>query len=74
MARKAGLEGLVIVQVVVETNGVPTDPQVVRSPGAALDEAAVNAVMQLRFKPGMQRGKPVRVRYAMPVRFRLNER
>lgn len=72
MARKAGLEGLVVVQVVVETDGRPTDPQVVRSPGPILDEAALEAVMQLRFKPGMQRGKPVRVRYAMPVRFRLN--
>lgn len=74
MARKAGLEGLVVVQVIVEVDGTPTDPQVVRSPGPILDEAALNAVMQLRFKPGMQRGKPVRVRYAMPVRFRLNDR
>ena len=74
MARKAGLEGLVVVQVVVETDGTPTDPQVVRSPGPILDEAALKAVMQLRFKPGMQRGRAVRVRYALPVRFRLSER
>ena len=72
MARKAGLEGLVVVQVIVEVDGRPTEPQVVRSPGPVLDQAAVDAVMQLRFKPGMQRGKPVRVRFAMPVRFRLN--
>ncbi len=72
MARKAGVEGLVVVQVIVEADGRPTDPQVVRSPGPILDEAAVAAVMQVRFKPGMQRGKPVRVRYALPVRFRLN--
>lgn len=74
LARKAGLEGLVVVQIVVETDGRPTDPQVVRSPGAILDDAAVRAVMQLRFKPGMQRGKPVRVRFALPVRFRLSDR
>lgn len=74
LARKAGLEGLVVVQVVVETDGRPTNPSVVRSPGAILDDAAVRAVMQLKFKPGMQRGKPVRVRFALPVRFRLSDR
>ncbi len=71
MARKASVEGLVVVQVVIEPDGSPTNPEVVRSPSAALDEAAVEAVMMLRFKPGMQRGKPVRTKFALPVRFQL---
>lgn len=73
IARKAGLEGLVVVQITVERDGMPTDPVVVRTPGPILDQAAMDAVMKLRFKPGKQRGKPVRVRYAIPVRFRLRD-
>lgn len=73
IARQAGMEGLVVVQVVVEPDGRGTDPLVMRSAGGALDEAALKAVRQLRFKPGKQRGKAVRVKYAIPVRFRLRE-
>jgi periplasmic protein TonB len=72
MARKASLEGLVVVQVIIEPDGSPSNPRVVRSPGVVLDEAAVAAVMQLRFVPGKQRGRAVRVSYALPVRFQLN--
>ena len=71
IARQAGLEGQVIVRVVVGTDGVPSMPEVVRSAGEVLDMAAVAAVMQLRFKPGRQRGRPVRVRMALPIRFKL---
>ncbi|SHK02193.1 energy transducer TonB [Rhodothermus profundi] len=73
LARKAGMEGLVVVQFVVEPDGSVSNIQVVRSAGRLLDEAAVRAVRQLRFKPGRQRGRPVRVRYALPIRFRLKE-
>lgn len=72
MARRAGIEGLVVVQVVIEADGTPSSPEVARSPGEILSNAAIDAIMQLHFKPGMQRGKAVRVRYALPVRFQLN--
>ena len=71
MARQAEVQGLVVVQFVVEPDGVPSHPVVLRSANALLDEAAVEAVMQLRFKPGKQRGKAVRVRFAIPIRFEL---
>lgn len=71
MARRAGLEGRVVIQVVIEPDGTPSNPVVARSAGAVLDEAAVEAVMKLQYKPGMQRGRTVRVRYAIPVNFRL---
>lgn len=71
IARQAGLEGQVVVRVVVGTDGRPSQPEVVRSAGEVLDQAAVAAVMQLRFKPGRQRGRPVRVRMALPIRFKL---
>lgn len=71
LARQAGLEGLVVVKVVVEPDGTVSNPEVMRSAGDLLDQSAVKAVSQLRFKPGKQRGSPVRVSYAVPVRFRL---
>lgn len=74
MAVKAGLEGLVIVQFVVETDGNPTNAVVVKSAGSILDEAALEAVEKLEFIPGKQRGVPVRVKFSLPVRFNLTSR
>jgi periplasmic protein TonB len=71
IARQAGLEGLVVIQIIVNEQGVPISPVAVRSGGQVLDEAAIKAVLQLRFTPGKQRGKPVQVRLAIPIRFRL---
>lgn len=71
MARLAGIEGVVHVQFVVDENGYVTNPVVIRGVGGGLDEAAIDAVLQVRFQPGMQRGRPVKVRYAIPIRFRL---
>jgi protein TonB len=71
MAKKAGVEGRVIVQFVVDEEGNVLDPQVVRGLGAGLDEEALRAVQQAKFTPGKQRGKPVRVRMSLPITFRL---
>ncbi len=71
LARKAGLEGTVVVQFIVGADGIPIEPQVVKSVAEILDNAAVEAVMKQRFRPGRQRGQPVPVRMAMPVKFRL---
>ncbi|MDQ7040002.1 MAG: energy transducer TonB [Rhodothermus sp.] len=71
IARKAGVEGRVIIQFVVDEHGNVTNPQVLRGVGAGLDEEALRCVTQLKFKPGRQRGRPVRVRFTLPVVFRL---
>lgn len=73
IARQAGIEGMVVVQVVIRPDGTPADPIIARSGGDVLDEAAVRAVMKLTFEPGRQRGKAVAVRLAIPIRFRLKE-
>ncbi len=73
LARKAGMEGLVVVKVVVEPDGSVSNPEILRTGGELLDAAAIDAVRQLKFKPGMQRGVPVRVSFAVPVRFRLRD-
>ncbi len=72
IARKAQMEGMVVVQVVINVDGSPSDAQVIRSAGAALDRAAVEAVMKLEFEPGRQRNRAVRTLMAIPVRFQLS--
>ena len=71
LARRAGIEGTVLVQFVVDEQGNVVDPVCVRDPGGNTCEAALLAVQQSKFKPGRQRGKAVKVRFRLPVRFRL---
>lgn len=70
-AREAGLEGRVFVQFVVTEDGNVEDPQIIHSAGKVLDDEALRVVRMAKFKPGMQRGRPVRVQYSLPVFFRL---
>ena len=70
-ARRAGIEGRVIIQFVVDERGNVVDPVVARSPNDALSEAALAAVRKAKFRPGQQRGRPVKVRFSLPVTFRL---
>jgi len=71
MARKAGIEGRVIIQFVVTENGNVEDPRVIRGIGGGADEEALRIVKQAKFEPGRQRGKPVRVQYSLPITFQL---
>jgi TonB family protein len=71
MARRAGIEGRVYVQFIVDENGDVVDPQIIRGIGGGADEEALRVVSQAKFKPGMQRGQPVRVQYSLPIFFRL---
>jgi len=71
MARRAGIEGRVYVQFIVNERGQVEDPRVIRGIGGGADEEALRAVRQAEFRPGMQRGRPVRVQYSLPVVFRL---
>jgi protein TonB len=71
IAKKAGVEGRVIVQFVVDESGGVIDPQVVRGIGAGCDEEAIRAVRQAKFTPGKQRGKPVKVKMSLPITFKL---
>ena len=73
IAQENGIQGRVICQFVVEKDGKVSDIQVVRSSGeASLDKEAVRVINSMpKWKPGKQRGKPVRVKYTLPVNFRL---
>jgi len=71
MARKAGIEGRVIVQFVVDEKGNVVNPKVVRGIGGGCDKEALRVVKQAKFRPGMQRGRPVKVQYTLPITFQL---
>lgn len=71
IARRAGLEGRVFVEFIVDEKGNVVDPVVLKGIGGGCDEEAVRAVMTAKFKPGRQRGKAVRVRYVIPVLFKM---
>lgn len=71
LARKAGIEGRVTVQFVVDENGDVQDPVVVRGVGAGCDEEALRVVRLAKFEPGKQRGRAVKVRMSTSVNFRL---
>jgi len=73
MARRAGIEGRVTVQFIVNESGDVENAKVVRGIGGGCDETALAAVRKAKFEPGMQKGKPVRVRYALSVNFRLQD-
>lgn len=71
MARKAGIEGRVIVQFIVNKEGKVESPQIIRGIGGGADQEALRCVQESEFEPGRQRGVPVRVQYSLPVVFKL---
>ncbi|MEX0593757.1 MAG: energy transducer TonB [Balneolaceae bacterium] len=71
-ARRAGIEGRVYVQFIVNEQGEVEDPQVIRGIGGGADEEALRAVRDAEFRPGLQRGRPVRVQYSLPIVFQLS--
>lgn len=73
MARDAGAEGRVILQFVIERDGKITDIQVLKKANWGFDEEAVRVVKTMKpWIPAKQNGKPVRLRYTLPVVFKLN--
>ncbi|PSQ97509.1 MAG: energy transducer TonB [Bacteroidetes bacterium SW_11_64_17] len=70
-AKKAGIEGRVIVQFVVNEQGNVQNPKVTRGVHKLLNEEAIKAVKEQSFKPGKQRGEAVKVQMSLPVTFRL---
>lgn len=73
-AKKAGTQGRVVVQFLVNKNGAISDVSVLRSVDRLLDAEAVRLVRSMpKWKPGMQKGKAVTVKYTVPVLFSLDE-
>lgn len=73
-AMKKGIQGRGIVQFVVEKDGSITNVKILRGVDPELDKEAVRVVSAMpKWKPGTQRGEAVRVRFTVPVMFRLTE-
>ena len=72
IAQETGIQGRVIVQFVVNRDGSIVDAKVVRSVDPYLDKEAIRVISSMpKWKPGKQRNKAVRVKYTLPVMFRL---
>lgn len=72
IAQENNIQGRVTVQFVIERDGSITDVKVLRGVDPSLDKEAVRVVKSMpKWKPGKQRGKPVRVSYTVPINFRL---
>jgi protein TonB len=73
IAKENGIQGRVFVQFVVNHKGEIEQVKVVRGVDPALDREAVRVISSLpKWKPGSQRGKPVRVSFTVPINFQLN--
>lgn len=73
IAQENGIQGRVFVAFVVNKDGSVTDVRIARGVDPSLDKEAIRVVKSLpKWKPGMQRGKPVRVSYSVPINFVLN--
>jgi periplasmic protein TonB len=70
-ARRAKFQGVCVVSLVVDAKGNPQRVQVVRHLGMGLDQKAVAAVKQYRFKPATLQGRPVPVEVNVEVNFRI---
>lgn len=71
IAKRAGVQGRVFVKAFVNEIGDVNKVELIRGIGAGCDEAAMEAVKGTKFKPGKQRGKPVKVQVTVPVLFKL---
>jgi protein TonB len=71
-ARRMGIEGKVFVEFVINRDGTIQDVKAIKGIGAGCDEEAVRVIQSApSWKPGKQRGKPVRQRMVLPITFKL---
>ena len=73
-AKDKNISGRVFIGFVIEKDGSVSNVKVVRGIGGGCDEEAVRVIKEMpKWKPGMQKGKPVRVNYMMPIFFKLDD-
>jgi periplasmic protein TonB len=71
-ARRAGVQGEVFVQFIVEKDGTITNSKIIKRIGGGCDEEVLRVMEQApKWNPGRQKGKPVRQRYTLPIIFKL---
>ena len=70
-ARRAGVQGTVIVEAIIDEQGRATDVRILRGLPMGLDRAAVEAIQQVTFKPAMMGNRPVKVYFTLTVNFAI---
>jgi TonB family protein len=74
-AKKNGVQGKVFVTFIIETDGSLTNVKVMRGIGAGCDEEAVRVIKLMpKWTPGIEKGKPVKVQFVLPIKFALGEK
>jgi periplasmic protein TonB len=71
LAKRAGIEGKVYVLVFIDERGDVNETKVIKGIGGGCDEAAVNAIKQIKFVPGKKNGQSVKVQVTIPIVFKL---
>jgi periplasmic protein TonB len=70
-ARRNKYQGVCMIAVIVDAQGIPRNPVVIQRLGEGLDEKALESIPHYKFKPGMKNGRPVATRVVVEVNFRL---
>lgn len=71
IARRAGIEGTVYITVDIDENGNVTNTNVLQGIGSGCDEAAIDAIKQVKFKPAIRDNIPVKYKITIPIKFKL---
>lgn len=74
IARRAGIQGKVYVKAFITEDGNVEKAIIIKGIGGGCDQAAINAIKKVKFKPGMENGIPVKVQVSIPVIFRLSNK
>jgi protein TonB len=70
-ARRARIQGVVIVETIIDKTGTVTNVRVLKPLPMGLDQAAVDAVKKWKFRPAQLNGRPVNVYFVLTVNFQL---
>ena len=70
-AKTLGVQGVVYVQAIINEEGKVDSAKLVKKLGAGCDEEAIRVLKKSKFKPGYDKGQPVKVRFTLPIFFRL---
>lgn len=72
-ARRKGVQGRVVITFVINKNGKAVEPLIVQSVDPLLDKEAIRLINSMpKWEPGEEKGEPVRVKFTMPINFRLS--
>ena len=72
IAKQMGMQGVVYIGFIVNSEGKVEDPKILKSVAKILDEEAIRVVeKEVEFEPGYQEGKAVPVRFVLPIKFKL---